>query len=122
MKKILFLLMMVASVASAHRSDAELKALLSDGAWTYDVGRKSLALAYRPDGVILTDGEGLTKWSIKDGVLTEIDTAETEGVPSDQWLAKSGGYFYRFAILLLTKHELLLQDTKDKSSYEFMYR
>jgi hypothetical protein len=123
MKKLLFLLMMVASVASAHpRSDAELKALISDGVWNYDVGRKSGYVAFRPDGVLLTDGEGLMKWDIKDGVLDEIDTPETEGVDRDKWQGKSAGYWYNYTILFLTKHELLLQDTKDKSIYQFMSR
>jgi hypothetical protein len=91
MKKLLFLLMMVASVASAHpRSDAELKALISDGVWNYDVGRKSGYVAFRPDGVLLTDGEGLMKWDIKDGVLDEIDTPETEGVDRDKWQREIG--------------------------------
>jgi hypothetical protein len=115
--------MMFASVASAHpRSDAELKALISDGTWTYDVGRKELSVGFRPDGVLLEDGQGLMKWDIKDGVLTEIDTPEIEGVPRDQWQGKGQGYAYHFTIPFLTKHELLLQDTKDKSSYEFMYK
>jgi hypothetical protein len=123
MKKIFLLLMMIASVASAHpRSDAELKALISDGTWTLDVGRKELSVGFRADGVLLEDGQGLMKWDLKDGELTEFDTPETEGVPRDQWLGKSSGYWYRFAILFLTKHELLLQDTKNKSLYEFMYK
>jgi hypothetical protein len=71
--------------------------------------------------VLLRDGADGMKWSIKDGVLDEIDTPETEGVPRDQWLGKSGGYWHNYTILFLTKHELLLRDKKYRI-YTFMYR
>jgi hypothetical protein len=142
MKKILLLLMMVASVASAQdkqlahdleklqrqleeiqaqvphpRSDAELKALIV-GTWNskdYD----AKPVTYQEDGTIA--GDVRMKWSIKDGVLDEIDTPETEGVPRDQWQGKSGGYWYNYLILFLNKHDLLLWDTKYKT-FTYMYR
>ena len=119
--KIFLLLLLMAGSANAQvpKSDAELKAMLV-GTWnSKDYNAKPVT--YQKDGTTRIAGDVLMKWSVKDGVLDEIDTPETEGVPRDQWLGKSGGYWYNYLILFLNKHEMLLWDTKSKT-FTFMYR
>jgi hypothetical protein len=116
MRKILLLLMMIASVASAHpRSDAELKALISDGAWNYDDCRHGKEFTYVPGGLLRIEIEGSAemRWDIKNGELIETDLpgADPNTAPAQDVLT----------ILFLTKHELLVQNKRDKS-YLFMSR
>jgi hypothetical protein len=118
--KLLLILMTLASLASA-RSDTVLKDLITAGVWTYDNGRvangkSAKEFTFHPSGILNIDVEGSAelKWDIKNGVLYEFEAPENEG-------NKSGGYSYDYTILFLTKHELLLQDTKDKT-YTLMYR
>jgi hypothetical protein len=116
------ILLTLTSVALADA--AKMKALIV-GTWSLsETGDyNSKYTTFQEDGTMLVGVHNVRmKWEIKNGVLTEFDTPETEGVPRDQWLGKGGGYWYHYTILFLTKHELLLQDTKDKSIYEFMSR
>jgi hypothetical protein len=127
MKKLLLLLMMIASVASAHpRSDAELKALIV-GTWTLSGegggGDKGSTYIYQEDGTMGPEVPNIKMtWYVKDGELVEIE------VPIDRskYLGKGQGYCYNFTILFLTKHEMLVsrleKDKKTVSYYRFMYR
>ena len=126
MKKILLILMtlVVASVAGAHpRSDTVLKDLIAAGTWSLDTCRHGKEYTYYQDGTLRIEIEGSAKmkWDIKDGELIEIDTPGTEGIDPTKWEGKGCGYLYVYTILFLTKHELLVQDQKDKT-YRFMYR
>jgi hypothetical protein len=118
MKKILFLLMMVASVASA-RSDTVLKDLIT-GTWNYDNCKSGKEFISLPNGTLQIQVEGYAemKWNIENGELVKIELPS--GDP-DKWEGKSAGYLYVYTILFLTKHELLVQDKKYKI-YTFMYR
>jgi hypothetical protein len=117
MKTMLLILMILASAAMA--GDRQMRALLV-GTWS--LGETEEYTTFQEDGTMLAGVHNVRmKWEVKDGVLTEIDTPEIEGVDPSEWQGKSGGYWYSYAILFLTKHELLLQDTKYKT-YTFMSR
>jgi hypothetical protein len=115
MKKILLFLLMVASVASA-RSDSVLKDLIVGEPWNYDDCRHGKEFTYHPNGIleIEIEGYGEMKWDIKNGELIETNLP---GADPDKAPAETVSN-----ILFLTKHELLVQDKKDKTSYHFMYR
>src|SRR4029077_4259184 len=122
-KRLLLILMVLASVASAHpRSDAELKALIV-GTWTCSGGDyDSRYTTYQEDGVELVGVHNYRmKWEVKDGELVEIESPEAAGIAPSEWEEKSAGYLYVYTILFLTKHELLVQDKKSKI-YTFMSR
>lgn len=105
--------MTLASLASA-RSDTVLKDLIV-GEWYWDNCRHGKEFTYHPNGILNIDLEGssVMRWDIKNGVLI---TTYLPGADKDKSPAETVSI-----ILFLTNHELLLQDTKDKS-YIFMSR
>ena len=104
MKKILLILMVMASTAVAN--DAKMKALLT-GTWTdYCTIDKVI---YRADGKLLSRGDDPdpSKWDIKDGVLLESDAYHE----------------HSYTILLLTKHEFVAQlNARNGLIYLFLTR
>jgi hypothetical protein len=118
MKKIFLLLMMIASAALAD--DAKLKALIA-GTWSLGEMEdyNSRYITYQEDGTELIGVHNFTvKWDVKNGELIESD--DPNGFEARRALKDHPDVIY--TILFLTKHELLLQDTKDKSIYQFMSR
>jgi hypothetical protein len=103
MKKMLLIWMVLASAAMAE--DAEMKALLV-GDWTSDCNGK--AFSFQEDGNQISNSKDPEKWDIKDGLFIEIPTN-----------GESRSYF---KILLLTKHEFLLQNTSEPRDYLFYTR
>jgi hypothetical protein len=102
MKKILLILITLATAAHAHAwTDAQIKALLIGGGWRSDCGGEP-ADVFRSDGTI-----GSAKWDIKDGDYTMTDEIRT--------------YWYK--IIYLTKTECLMQGmTSHVKGYYFYYR
>jgi hypothetical protein len=112
MKKLLFLLMMVASVASAHpkMSDAKIKSLII-GTWkSGGISDASGGIEYKADGTVDYGKDlGSAKWTIKDGDMLEIPEAPERT------------YYYK--ILYLTRTALLMKGmTPHGKGYFFYYR
>jgi hypothetical protein len=110
MKEILFLLMMVASAASAHpqMSDAKIRAMLI-GAWrSGGVSDASGGIQYKADGTVDYGKDlGSAKWVIKDGAYLETDETRT--------------YYYK--ILYLSRTALLMKGmTSHGRGYFFYWR
>jgi hypothetical protein len=109
MKKIFLLLMMVASVASAHpqMSDAKIRAMII-GPWTLDGAVDGRTVEFKSDGMVdYGKGIGSVKWAIKNGDYTETDGTRT----------------YWFKILYLTKTEFLTKGvTIHGKGYFFFWR
>ena len=119
---IILLLMILAGVIFAN--DAKMKERIV-GTWS--LGDKedynSRYTTFEADGTVLMGVHNYEmKWDIKDGEL--IETPDPDAQDRTIWPSLTSQSVKRinvFAILFLTKYELLLQDAKDKS-YIFMSR
>jgi hypothetical protein len=111
MKKMLLILMVLASVAHAQAtmSDAEMTALIV-GTWTFDCTYATSV--YKSDGTIVYNIDGrdvVEKWWVKDGAFLETDS--------------SIGRTTYYKILFLTEYEWLRYGlTSHAKGYVFLRR
>jgi hypothetical protein len=95
MKRLLLILMVLASVAMA--GDAEMKALLV-GNWIGEVGPGHGKLfIFQSDGTWLTDPDEESKWDVKDGKLIEPEKGRSWTIlflDKDTFLARGEPYLF----------------------------
>jgi hypothetical protein len=106
MKRMLLILMVLASVAMA--GDAKMKALLTGtwiGSWHLGTGR---TFTFQSDGKWLIDGEDPAKWDVKGGKLI-VKWPDPESARP-------------YTILFLSKHEFLARGDDHGQSYLFLTR
>jgi hypothetical protein len=109
MKKMLLILMILASAAMAN--DAKMKALIT-GIWRSECDSSDIT-EYKSDGTVtfkLNGTDVVEKWDIKDGALLETDSI-------------GNGRTNYYKILFLTKREwLMLGMTVHAKGYFFFWR